>query len=323
MRTDDFDYHLPPELIASHPPAHRDESRMLVVDRAAGTIRHHRFPDLLDFIEPGDLAVLNNTRVIPARFFSNDGRIEVLQVEKQSETRWRCMVKPGKRMRLGHTVEIGESTGTVVEILECGHRVVEFDRPVNPKIGHLALPPYMGRLDDAEDQERYQTVYAEREGAIAAPTAGLHFTPEILAHLPHTHVTLHVGIGTFLPVKVDDVEKHEMHSEWFELGAEACTAISQARRTLAIGTTVVRVLEHCARSGVPLQPQSGETDIFIYPPYEFRAVDRLLTNFHLPKSTLLMLVSAFASKELILEAYETAIRERYRFYSYGDCMLIL
>jgi len=324
LRTDDFDFHLPQELIAAHPLAHRDESRMLVVDREAGTIRHHRFREILDFLGPEDLAVLNNTRVIPARFYSNDGRIELLQLEKESETRWCCMVKPGKRMRLGHSVEIGQAKGEVVEILENGHRLIEFDRPVDVEDhGHLALPPYMNREDEAADKERYQTVYAQEEGAIAAPTAGLHFTPEILAAMPHTHLTLHVGAGTFLPVKAEQVEDHEMHSERYILSQEACDSIEAATRVLAIGTTVVRVVEHCALSGLPLQPQSGETSIFIYPPYEFRVVDRLLTNFHLPKSTLLMLVSAFAGKELILEAYQAAIAEQYRFYSYGDCMLVL
>jgi S-adenosylmethionine:tRNA ribosyltransferase-isomerase len=324
VKTDDFDYELPPELIASHPPEKRDGSRMLVVDRASGEISHRRFEDFREFVRPGDLLALNDTRVIPARFFSNDGRIELLQLEKLSETRWRCMVKPGKRMKVGRSVKIGEATGVVEEILEDGTRVIEFDREIDAEThGHLALPPYIKREDESSDRERYQTVFGTREGAIAAPTAGLHFTEQLLAELPHVFVTLHVGVGTFLPVKVDDVREHRMHTERFELSGSAARAIGDAGRVVSIGTTVVRVLEHCARTGMPLEAQRGETDIFIYPPYDFQVVDSLLTNFHLPKSTLLMLVSALAGKELIEEAYAKAVEERYRFFSYGDCMLIL
>ncbi len=321
---DEFNYALPPELIATHPPESRDAARMLVVDRSAGTITHHHFSDILDFLQPGDLAVLNNTRVVPARFYSNDKRIELLRINPLTPSRWQCMVKPGKRMRLGDSIANGEATGEVIEILENGHRILVFDQPVDEAAhGHLALPPYLNREDEPVDQERYQTVYAREEGAIAAPTAGLHFTESILQRLPHTHVTLHVGAGTFQPVKVDDITQHVMHAESFEIGPAACGAIAEAERVLAVGTTVVRVLEHCASLGLPLQPLRGETDIFIYPPYTFQVVDCLLTNFHLPKSTLLMLVSAFATKELILEAYAEAVAQRYRFFSYGDCMLIL
>ena len=324
MQTEDFDYKLPPELIATHPPPKRNESRMLVVDRGAGTIEDCIFGDFQRYLRPGDLTVFNDTRVIPARFFSNDGRIELLQLEKYSETRWRCMVKPGKRMKVGRTVEIGESTGEVVEILENGNRVVEFDRAVDAnEFGHLALPPYIARPDEEEDRERYQTVYAAREGAIAAPTAGLHFTPELIEQIPHAFVTLHVGVGTFLPVKAQRIEEHEMHSEWYELGTETAAQIGNAERVVAVGTTVVRVLEHLANERMPIVPGSGETDIFIYPPYEFKLTGALLTNFHLPKSTLLMLVSALAGEELIREAYAHAVAARYRFYSYGDCMLIM
>ncbi len=323
MLTSDFDYNLPPERIASRPGNQRDHSRMMVVHRDSGMIEHRRFRDILDWIEPGDLAVMNDTRVVPARFYSNDGKIEILRVNPVTETRWQCMVKPGRRMKLDGLIEIGEARGRVIEILENGQRMIEFDRvPDAENHGHLALPPYMGREDEAEDRERYQTVYASREGAIAAPTAGLHFTPEIVEQIPHAFVTLHVGAGTFLPVKVENPEEHEMHSEWYELSQTTCQAINESKRVLAVGTTVVRVLEHCALSGVPLVPQSGETEIFIYPPYNFRVIDALLTNFHLPKSTLLMLVSALANRELILEAYRKAVEERYRFYSYGDCMLI-
>lgn len=326
MKTDDFDYQLPPELIASRPAEKRDGSRMLVVDRASGEISHRRFSDFPEFVRPGDLLALNDTKVVPARFFSNDGRIELLQVDKFSPTRWRCMVKPGKRMKIGRTFEIGEATGTVEEILEDGNRVIAFDREIDAEThGHLALPPYIGREDEASDRDRYQTVYGSREGAIAAPTAGLHFTEQLLAGLPHVFVTLHVGVGTFLPVKVDDVREHKMHTERFEISDSSATAINEAKRVISIGTTVVRVLEHCARAGggLPLEAQRGETDIFIYPPHDFRVVGALLTNFHLPKSTLLMLVSALAGKELIEEAYARAIEGKYRFYSYGDCMLIL
>lgn len=325
MRTDDFDYDLPPELIASRPAERRDGSRMMVVDRATGEISHRQFRDFPEFVgRPGDLLVLNDTRVIPARFFSNDRRIELLQVERLSATRWICMVKPGRRMKLGHRIEIGDATGVVEDILDDGTRVIEFDRPVDAQThGHLALPPYLGREDEDFDRERYQTVFSAREGAIAAPTAGLHFTPEMLAGLSHAFVTLHVGVGTFQPVKVDDVREHRMHTERFELSESTAAAIAKASRVVAVGTTVVRVLEHCARQGLPLQPQRGETDIFIYPPCEFQVTGALLTNFHLPKSTLLMLVSALSSQQLLVEAYAKAIEERYRFYSYGDCMLIL
>lgn len=230
-------------------------------------------------------------------------------------------------MRVGHTVTLAGAIGTVRSICEDGgERLIEFDREIDEDAhGHLALPPYITRPDAIADRDRYQTVYAREPGAIAAPTAGLHFTPGMLDSLPHTSVTLHVGIGTFRPVSVDDVTAHRMHRERFSLDGEAASTINSAGRVVAIGTTVVRVLEHCARldGGRPLSPRSGDTDIFIYPPHQFLAVGALLTNFHLPKSTLLMLVSALAGKDLIFEAYERAVKERYRFFSYGDCMLIL
>ncbi|SKA98502.1 S-adenosylmethionine:tRNA ribosyltransferase-isomerase [Prosthecobacter debontii] len=298
---------------------------MLVVDRQSGTITHRMFTDLPEFVREGDLFVMNNTRVVPARYFSNEGSREVLRLEPLTATRWRCMVKPGKKFRIGHTVEIGEATGTVEQILENGERVIQWDREVDEAAhGHLALPHYMGRDDQPADRERYQTVFAQAAGAIAAPTAGLHFTPEILAQLPHAFVTLHVGVGTFQPVKAEKIAEHVMHSEQYEVTEETAVAIGQAKRVVAVGTTAMRTLETVARDNAGrVVAQSGSTDIFIYPGYEFRAVGAMLTNFHLPKSTLIMLVSAFAGKELILRAYEEAIRERYRFFSYGDCMLIL
>ncbi|MBB5040532.1 tRNA preQ1(34) S-adenosylmethionine ribosyltransferase-isomerase QueA [Prosthecobacter dejongeii] len=325
MLTSDFDYHLPPELIASEPLPDRSASRMLVVNRETGTLEHRSFAELPQFVRPGDLWVMNNTRVVPARFFSNDGSREVLRLEPLTSTRWRCMVKPGKKFRLGHTVQIGEATGTVENILENGERILQWDREVDEAThGHLALPHYMGRDDQPADRERYQTVFAQAAGAIAAPTAGLHFTPEILEKLPHAFVTLHVGVGTFQPVKAEKLEDHIMHSENYEVCTETATAIQAAKRVVAVGTTAMRTLETVARDhDGHIVAQKGSTDIFIYPGYPFRAVGAMLTNFHLPKSTLIMLVSAFAGKEFILRAYEEAIRERYRFFSYGDCMLIL
>ncbi len=322
--TSDFDYHLPPELIASQPLQDRAASRMLVVHRQTGQFDHRHFSDLPEYLLPGDLMVLNNTRVVPARFFSNDGSREILRVEPLSATRWRCMVKPGKKFRLGHTVSVGEATGTVVEVLENGDRVIEWDQVVDEDHhGHLALPHYMGRDDQPQDRERYQTVFAQAAGAIAAPTAGLHFTPELLQKVPHAFVTLHVGVGTFQPVKVENIQEHTMHSERYEVLPETANRIAAAQRVIAVGTTAMRTLETVARDHGQVVPASGSTDIFIYPGFEFRAVDALLTNFHLPKSTLIMLISAFAGRELVLRAYEEAIRERYRFFSYGDCMLIL
>jgi len=323
MKTSDFEYELPGELIADRPPEERGQSRMMVVDRAKGSIDHLNFVDLPEYLNDGDLLVLNDTRVVPARYFSNDEKIELLRLEKLSSTRWVCMVKPGKKMKLGKTIEIGEATGTVEDILDSGDRVIQFDQEVDEaNFGHLALPHYMGRDDDSMDRERYQTIYSRFEGAIAAPTAGLHFTPEMLQRFIHVFVTLHVGVGTFQPVRVDEVQDHVMHSENFVLGEKAVNEIAQAKRVVSVGTTVSRVLEHCGRNG-DLAAQQGKTDIFIYPPYQFNVVDVMLTNFHLPESTLLMMVSAFAGKELMDEVYARAIEERYRFYSYGDCMLIL
>lgn len=324
MRTADFDYELPEELIAQEPPAQRGASRLMVVDRAARTISHRQFADFPDFLDPDDLLVLNDTRVVAARFHADDGRAEILRLEQLDERTWKCLVRPGKRLRPGRTLSVGGCTGTVLSVCEeGGERIIAFDRPPDEALhGHLALPPYIRRPDAPLDRDRYQTVFARESGAIAAPTAGLHFYPEMLAALPHVFVTLHVGLGTFRPVAAEDPGEHIMHAERYELRADTVAAIERSRRTVAVGTTSVRVLETCAKSG-SLRAGSGETDIFILPPYEFRAVDALVTNFHLPKSTLLMLVSAFAGRELILEAYREAVRERYRFFSYGDCMLIV
>jgi S-adenosylmethionine:tRNA ribosyltransferase-isomerase len=326
-RTTDFDYALPPELIASRPPERRDAARMLVVDRAAGTVSHRQFVDFPEFLRPGDEVVLNDTRVVKARFFDVDSGIELLRLAILPDGGWQCLVKPGRKMRVGRTLRIGASTGTVAAIDEAdGSRLIAWDTPPDEAThGHLALPHYMGRDDEAADEERYQTTFAraDKAGAIAAPTAGLHFTPELLATIPHCFLTLEVGVGTFRPVKAERVADHVMHSENYELGAETAARLQAATRLVAVGTTVTRVLEHIASSHGRIVADRGATDIFIYPPFEFRAVGALLTNFHLPQSTLLMLVSAFAGRDLILHAYEEAVRERYRFFSYGDCMLIV
>lgn len=325
MRTDEFDYHLPEELIAARPLEKRSSSRMLVVHRDTGELEHRHVSDLPEYVLPGDMFVFNDTKVVPARYFSNDGNIELVRTEMLSPSIWKCLVRPGKKMKIGRTVEVGESKGTVTAIDEEGNRVIEFDKPVDEeKYGRLALPHYMNRESDPEDKERYQTVYAREDGAIAAPTAGLHFTKELLEVLPHTFVTLHVGVGTFRPVKAEKIEDHVMHSERYTLTEESARLINSARRRIAVGTTSVRVMETMAKKhGVPVPAGKGNTDIFIYPPYQYKLVDVLLTNFHLPQSTLLMLVSAFAGRELVMKAYEEAIRERYRFYSYGDCMLLI
>jgi S-adenosylmethionine:tRNA ribosyltransferase-isomerase len=330
LRTADFHYDLPPELIADRPLERRSDSRMMVIDRAKGTIEHKRFTDFESYLRAYDLVMLNDTRVIPARVFSDDGGIELLCLDRLSPVEWRCLVRPGKKMKPGRTVQVGGITGNVIEVFENGDRLIRWESPVDLDAhGHLALPHYMGREDEISDRERYQTVFAKEEGAIAAPTAGLHFTPELLARIPHDFLTLHVGVGTFRPVQADRPEDHVMHSERYALSAATARKINSAGRVLAVGTTVTRVLETLGlRIGdrglrIEEKDQSGETDIFIYPPYDFRVVGALLTNFHLPESTLIMLVSAFAGRELVLEAYRQAVAEKYRFYSYGDCMLIV
>ncbi|MDB6117023.1 MAG: S-adenosylmethionine/tRNA-ribosyltransferase-isomerase [Verrucomicrobiaceae bacterium] len=325
MLTADFDYHLPPELIASEPLANRAASRMMVVHRETGEIEHRQFADLPSFSRAGDLFVFNDTRVVPARFFTPDGKREVLRLEALTPLRWRCMIRPGKKFRLGDEVAIGEATGRVIEVLENGERIIGWagSPPDEDKHGHLALPHYMNRDDRPDDRERYQTVFAKHRGSIAAPTAGLHFTPEVMAALPHAFVTLHVGVGTFQPVKAEKVTDHLMHSERYEVSEATAEAVSKAQRVIAVGTTASRTLESVAQKHGRVVADQGDTSIFIYPGYEFKAVNALLTNFHLPKSSLIMLVSALAGTDLIRRAYEEAVRERYRFFSYGDCMLIV
>jgi S-adenosylmethionine:tRNA ribosyltransferase-isomerase len=320
----DYAYDLPRELIAQRPLERREDARMMVLHRAAQTIEHRQFRELRTFVRPGDLLVLNNTRVLPARRFSDDGAIEFLFLERLGRKRWKCLVKPGRKMRVGGMTTIGGITLRVDEVTQDGERIVSLNEDIDVYAGgSMPLPPYIDRISDDEDVARYQTVFGEAAGAIAAPTAGLHFTPDILNQIPHTFVTLHVGPGTFLPVRSDNVVEHRMHAERFSICSEAANKINNARCIIAVGTTTVRALE--SASGADGEVQAGEnaTDMFIYPPYRFRVADALLTNFHLPRSTLLMLVSAFAGHDFMLRAYEEAIREHYRFYSYGDCMLIL
>ena len=322
-RLSDYDFELPRELIASRPLPDRAASRMMVVDRSAGTVTHRMFRDLPEFIRPGDLLVLNNSRVIPARLLTEDGRIELLLFEQLGPARWKAFARPGKRTRAGDSFAIAGTMAHIESVDENdGTRVVRFeDAPDLEKLGHMPIPPYLGREDDAEDRIRYQTVYATVAGSVAAPTAGLHFTPEILAKLPHAFVTLHVGPGTFLPVRGDNLDEHRMHGENYDLGDDAAAAINAAQRVIAVGTTSMRVLESLPAG--PVAPGAGRTDIFIRPGFEFRHAHALLTNFHLPKSTLFVLVCALAGHELMQRAYAEAVREKYRFFSYGDCMLIL
>ena len=333
-RLSDYDYPLPQELIAKRPLPQRDESRMMVLHRDSETIEHRQFRDLKTFLRAGDLLLFNNTRVLAARKFSDDHAIEFLFLEKLGMARWKCLVKPGRKMRVGAMTVIDNVPLRVEEISPDGARIVALDQDVDLyEHGSMPLPPYIGRQSDSADSERYQTVFAQTLGALAAPTAGLHFTPEVLSEIPHAFITLHVGLGTFRPVHSEKITEHRMHAESFSISSEAAEKINKAKRIVAVGTTTVRVLETVARKTRPIESvkfsrpgvdaESGETSLFIYPPFEFRTVNALLTNFHLPRSTLLMLVSAFAGREFLLRAYAEAIRERYRFYSYGDCMLIL
>ena len=352
LSTDLFDYHLPPELIAQYPAERRDGSRMMVLDRKSGETQILPFPAIKEFLALGDVMVANNTRVMACRLFgrkngaSDGARFEALQIELApggDPARWKAMLKPGKRAKPGTQVVLLDTLGnlsnyyfTVIERLDDGAFVIELSTPdyieVQNMCGHLPLPPYIRRSAGNSDSDRYQTVFARHTGAVAAPTAGLHFTDELLAELEamrvlRTDLTLHVGPGTFQPVSVDNVAEHKMHTEAFALPAETAEAIMAARnagrKVLAVGTTTVRVLESCAAPDGTLTPRSGATDIFLYPPYTPRAVDMLLTNFHLPKSTLLMLVSTFATREIVLEAYKKAAEAKMRFYSYGDCMLLV
>ena len=356
IRLSDYDFVLPRELIAQRPLERRQDSRMMVLHRAEQKIEHRQFRELKTFLRAGDLVVLNDTRVLAARRFSDDGAVEFLFLERLGPTRWKCMVTPGRKIRVGATATLDNVCLRVEKITADGARIVTFDKGVDVYArGSIPLPPYVNRAIDETDAVRYQTIFAREPGAVAAPTAGLHFTSEILDEIPHTFVTLHVGPGTFLPVRSENIAEHRMHAERFSISPGAADKINDAQRIVAVGTTAMRVLETAARQtritgkivgqthrlplaggapalqkGSPDQPdkrhiesQSGETDIFIYPPFTFRLVDALLTNFHLPRSTLLMLVSAFAGCEFILHAYNEAVRERYRFYSYGDCILIL
>jgi len=335
LTLDDFQYPLPPELIASHPVTPRDHCRLLLVNRQTGHIAHHHFYELPGLLAPDDLLILNNTKVLPTRLHADSGRIEILLLEETSPRHWIAIGKPSSKMKPGMRLMLTpphpDLPGVELEILKTlpdGSRVLRFFEDFNlTDYGQLPLPPYIqkaraARLEPvygAEDSDAYQTVYAEQAGSVAAPTAGLHFTPELLAQFQHAFVTLHVGLGTFRPVKVQDLAQHDMHTESYSIPAGLAAAAEQAGRLVAVGTTSCRVLE----SAPKLQPCTGSTRIFIHPPYTFKRTGALLTNFHLPGSTLLMLVSAFMGLELQREAYRQAIAERYRFFSYGDAMLIL
>ena len=324
QRLSDYEYVLPESLIAQRPLPRREASRMMVLHRATKKIEHRTFAELPQFLAAGDLLVLNDTRVIKARRFSDDGAIEFLFLEQLAPKSWRCLVKPGRKMRVGAAVQIDGARAVVEEIFPDGNRLLVFERELDLEAGGvIPLPPYLRRAADAQDDDRYQTVFASVPGAVAAPTAGLHFTPALLSQLPHTFVTLHVGTGTFAPVKNEDIAEHAMHAEHFSISDSAAAAINRATRILAVGTTTVRVLESAQRIGHKVCAQEGATSLFLYPPQKIQRADMLLTNFHLPRSTLLMLVSAFAGRDFILEAYAEAIEQGYRFYSYGDCMLIL
>ncbi|WP_372874383.1 tRNA preQ1(34) S-adenosylmethionine ribosyltransferase-isomerase QueA [Pseudomonas sp.] len=336
MRVADFDFELPDALIARHPLAERRASRLLVLDGPSGALAHRQFSDLLEYVRPGDLMVFNNTRVIPARLFgqkASGGKLEVLVERVLDSHRVLAHVRSSKSPKPGSTILIdggGEAQMLVRHDALFELRFAEEVLPLLERVGHMPLPPYIDRPDDAADRERYQTVYAARAGAVAAPTAGLHFDQAMLASLAElgvesAFVTLHVGAGTFQPVRVERIEDHHMHSEWLEVGQEVVEAVAACRtrggRVIAVGTTSVRSLESAARDGV-LKPFSGDTDIFIYPGRPLHVVDALVTNFHLPESTLLMLVSAFAGYPETMAAYKSAVAEGYRFFSYGDAMFI-
>ena len=340
MKTSDFDFYLPEELIAQHPLEKRDYSRLMVLDKATGEIEHKHFYDVLDYLNEGDTLVLNNTRVMPARLIGekveSGGKIEFLLLKRIEGDKWECLAKPGKRAKIGaeFTFGNGKLKCKVVDIVEEGNRIIEFSydgifEQVLDELGEMPLPPYITeRLDD---RERYQTVYSKEQGSAAAPTAGLHFTKELLEKLKEkgvniAYVTLHVGLGTFRPVKVDDVNEHVMHSEFYHLEEEDAKIINETKKRgnkiISVGTTSTRTLETIGDENGFVKAQSGWTNIFIYPGYEFKVVDKLITNFHLPESTLIMLVSALAGKEKVMNAYNEAVKERYRFFSFGDSMII-
>ena len=342
MLVKDFDYELPQELIAQDPIENRSESRLMLLDKKTGHIGHKHFYDIINYLDPGDCLVLNNTKVIPARLIGSregtGGKVEVLLLKRLENDCWECLVKPGKKARPGAVIEFGEGLlkAEVVEMLEEGNRKIHFlyegiFEEILDKLGQMPLPPYI--THELKDKDRYQTVYAKYDGSAAAPTAGLHFTKELLQRIEEkgisiAYVTLHVGLGTFRPVKVSEITDHHMHSECFMLDEDAAEKINRAKgtghRVICVGTTSCRTIESAASmlGSSTLRPISGWTDIFIYPGYTFRVLDGLITNFHLPQSTLLMLVSALATREHVLAAYEEAIRERYRFFSFGDAMFI-
>jgi len=340
MMTSSFYYDLPEQLIAQHPAARRDASRLMLLDGDSGAVTHRVFSDLPGLLEPGDCLVLNNTRVIPARLIGcrTDSRtpVEVVLLRRLSADLWETIVRPGRRVRQGHQLEFipDRLSAEVESVLPDGNRLLRFKyegafEAVLSEAGQLPLPPYIH--EKLQDPERYQTVYACHDGSAAAPTAGLHFTPELLAEIrargvATTQLTLHVGLGTFRPVKARSVEEHQMHAEYFTLPASTVEAINSTRaaggKIIAVGTTTTRVLESVAAKYPELKPLSGSTDIFIYPGFEYKIVDRLITNFHLPESTLIMLVSAFAGKEAVMSAYKEAVEREYRFFSFGDAMLL-
>lgn len=340
MNLHDFYYELPQELIAQDPLLDRSSSRLLLLDKATGETEHHIFRDIVDYLHPGDCLVINNTKVIPARLIgSREGtgaRIEVLLLKRTEGDVWETLVKPGKKARPGTRIRFGDGllTGEVLEVVEDGNRKIRFHyegifEEILDQLGQMPLPPYI--THQLKDRNRYQTVYAEHDGSAAAPTAGLHFTPELLQKIEEkgvhiAHVTLHVGLGTFRPVKAENILEHHMHSEFYMVEEEQARLINETKacgkRVIAVGTTSCRTLESAAGEDGILKAGSGWTDIFIYPGYEFRMIDDLITNFHLPESTLLMLVSALAGREKILNAYAEAVRERYRFFSFGDAMFI-
>ena len=338
LTTHDFFYELPEELIAQVPAERRDGSRLMVLNRESGEITHKRFSDILEYFREGDVLVVNRSRVMPARLYGKredtGADVEILLLRRHSADSWEALVKPGKKCRVGHRFTFGEGilTAEVTEVLEDGNRIVRFEAANGDiseaihKIGEMPLPPYI--TSRAADMSRYQTVYAKEEGSAAAPTAGLHFTPELMAALEEkgvkiVSVLLHVGLGTFRPVKESEITKHDMHSEWFSISPEAAETINnRSGRLFAVGTTSCRVLESVADDDGVIHPQEGDTAIFIYPGYRFKAINGLVTNFHLPESTLIMLVSALAGRENVLNAYHTAVEERYRFFSFGDAMLI-
>ena len=340
MKTSDFYYDLPHELIAQTPLENRQKSRMMVLDRNKDYVEHKIFEDIVDYINPGDTLVLNDTKVIPARLFGHrvgkEEKIEILLLKQLEDDKWQTLVKPGKKCKIGDIIEFDETLKLkIVDILEDGQRVVKFMyegifNEILDRLGTMPLPPYI--TEKLDDPDRYQTVYSKHEGSAAAPTAGLHFTKEVLKKLEKkgvnlVYVTLHVGLGTFRPVKVDDVTKHQMHSEYYIITKEACDIVNntkkQGKRVISVGTTSCRVLESATDDDGIIHPRAEETSIFIYPGYKFKMIDGLLTNFHLPESTLIMLVSALATKDKIMKAYKIAVEEKYRFFSFGDCMLIL